>query len=391
MKKPLLIALIASALLVIIAVILLSSGKKDPVEQPVEKPASLEESSIWDIPDVGEEEANTIVEDEQVIEATSEDIREAIINPAEEAETKFLTTEQKRELNAATIGSSQIRPRVERTYAVSWTTDDFSSVLPELPAQAPVYLLNRPTDESVFDTIRDLATDMGIEGAVLRSNRQKYSVADISKGEYFMTYDMYHLGFDATIMKAPIVGTVKDTLLNWGVLSFPNPQETTSVDSKGVTWHRFSPELELPVVTLDEKDTTEFREDILGEVQAEVDGDNITHVIARFPNVLPKETVDLLDKEGMVAALNTEEFAIGNVELQYPGALSLAEKREFFEASREDTVQITNAEVMDMKCGYYLEDDEVLQALLSPLCIVSGQGKVEGKSALFTVAFPAVQ
>lgn len=396
MKKSVLIALIVGALLVIAAIVLFSSGK-NPVQEkePTKKiefqlPAGDSSDAESEEDDVVEDETEE-PEEEVIPEATVEDIQAAVLDGGEEADKKFLTTQQLRELNSASLTASKPEPRKEQTFTLEWKDTEFSEKTPTLPEEAPVYLLDRPTEESTFDSLRTLAENLGIRGAVLRSNRKNYSVADIAKGEYYLTYDMYHLMFDASVMNAPVEGSVKETMENWGLLAFPSTEEIV-MDRRDRQWYKYVPELDLPILTMARVEADgEFQPDKLGEVHVLSDGKRITRIISRFPNIEEKDVLPLLSSEGMAESLSEAEFVLGDVILQYPGALPIEEKRSFYEYSRGENVTVGEAELDRVECGYLLEEDNVLQAILSPACMAHGKGKIDGNSVIFRVVFPAVQ
>ena len=405
MKKSVLI--VAGIFLVIVAVILFSSPKegdqiandttnKNPGNEhsvnPSDDPNASEDDSS-DIEEKDESEASEEDEPEELPEVTPEDISSAVFESGEEAEERFLTKQQKKELDSASISKREEYKRQEQKYTLSWKSTVFDSQIPSLPEDAPVYLLERPEDGSIFTFLKQLSEHLQLKGAVIRMSSQVYAVADIATGDYFLTYDLYHLLFEAqnlNILLEEGEDPVTDSLMKWGLIGFPHTSEVKK-DESGDEWHVYSPKLPLPVVSMKSKEvSSSFTPGEHGTVAVKSDGDYLTSIFSRFPNIIEKDTLPLANAEEISKTLESGEFQLGKMELQYPGALPLEDKREFYELTKRERISIESAELSRMECGYLLEDDSTVQALMSPICIAYGRGKVKQHSVFFQVALPAV-
>lgn len=329
-------------------------------------------------------------ESEELPGATPTDISKAILEPGSETEEKFLTKTQKEELYSPGLNSREPEEREVKNYMISWSQESFDEVIPKMPESAPVYLLDRPEDNTVYDVIKELGDYMGLSGAVIRMNPQSFALANIQTGQYFMTFDMYHLLFAADNLEVLAENGVEDTLRSWGLLNYPYTIEEKE-DNNGDTWNVITPDLDLPVITMEEDVSATFTPDTLGEIHVKTEGDYITHIISRFPNIKEKEELSLVTAEDISEILSSGEFELGDVELQYPGALSVEQRRSFYDVVDRERISIDEAEATRMECGYLLEDQRNVQVLLSPVCIAQGNGKVNDYSVFFKVLFPAVQ
>lgn len=324
------------------------------------------------------------------------DLSEAVFAPTDEGERKFLTPDQLEELAAASVVKHDPEPRVEQQLNVTWKEGDLAAKLPELPASAPVYLLDRPTDMRIFNVLKTLAESLGIKGSVVRMDPQNYAVANITTGDYYLFYDLFHLTFDAEglaykLAEAGVAG-VEKALTDMGLLGFERTVTEETDAETGAKWIRFTPKLPLPVVSLDRPtDLTGFTPGKAGTVDVRVEGDTIVQIDNSFPNVAKKDTATIAGKEDLLARIKEGAFRLGDVQLQYPGALALEDKRRFFELASEEKLAIADAELARLECGYLLENEESVQALLAPVCIAHGKGKVDAYSVLFRVVISAAK
>jgi hypothetical protein len=400
MKKSVVIVL-AGIILVILA-ILFFMPKQDPTTpddqvpptQEVPADESIDDAESVDIDDTDldmdeEEDEDLPEEPEELPEVTPEDVAMAVLEPGSETEEKFLTTEQKKELRSPGLNNREPEEREEKNYMISWSDTSFDAVIPTVPSSVPVYLFDRPVMGTVFDFIKELGSNLGLSGAVIRMNPQTFALANIQTGEYFMTFDMYHLMFEAANLEVLADNNVADTMKSWGLLGFPYVEEER-VDDSGNSWTVFVPDLELPVITMQKPTTSGFTPDTLGEVQVKTDGDYIMHIISRFPNITEKEDIELMTSSEVSQVISEGSFDLGEVQLQYPGALSIEQRKEFFDVIQRERVRIEEGTVSRVDCGYFLEGDRNLQALLNPVCVAEGGGKVNDYSVLFKVVFPAV-
>ncbi len=336
----------------------------------------------------------TPVETAAPAEVTSEDISEAILSVEDDAELAFLTPEQKKELTAASIGTNEARARLEQVYTVSWKDTDLIGKMPTLPEEAPVYLLDRPTNADVFDVVKSIADAFGIEGTVIRTDQQNYAVANIMTGDYYLYYDLFHLTFDAEWLEIPVENSIEGVqaaLQDAGLLNFP--VTTTEDEDEYYFWYRFTPDLALPIVSMETPgDDSVFEPGKVGTIDVAVtEDDTIQEIKSGFPNIKETDTVALADTATLSEKFAAGSFRLGSVDLQYPGALPLEDKRAFFELSGANAISISDAEISDVECGYFVETEENLQALFAPVCIANGQGRVDSYSVLFRVVVPATE
>ncbi len=398
MKKTVIIV-VAAIFLVVVAILLFTSSPKDQ-DPSLTDNKKTDQSQINHSAPADDESDNTdqdseeIVEEEEVPEVTADIVKEAIFEPGDVAETKFLTGEQKKELNSASIVKREKEVRKAQRYHIEWADTAFAANIPDLPEKATVYLLDRPEESSIFDYLRELSDQLRIKGAIIRMSPQKYAVADIASGEYFLTYDLYHLLFNADSLNIPSEDGedgVTASLEKWGLLGFPFTKKE-AVDNNDNTWYRYSPDLPLPVLTLNRKPVSNtFEPGELGSVDVETDGDYIMAIRSQFPNIKEFDILPLLNTEEVSKSLSEGSFKLGSMELQYPGAVSLDDKKSFYQISKREKISISDAKLSDMECGYLLEDDKNIQALMSPVCIAHGRGKVKQQSVFFQVVVPAVK
>lgn len=319
---------------------------------------------------------------------TAEDIDNAVFEAGDEAELKFLTKEQQAELNDAAVVKQDSLLRAKQNITVTWSDTDIASKIPALPSSAPVYLLARPTGSSTFSLVKDLAASLGLKGSVVRMDNSHYAVANISTGDYYLFYDLYHLTFTAEGLSIPLIGTgvegVQSTLTKAGLLGFTNQGSEETDQTTGESWYRFIPKLALSVVTLDPmSDDSIFTPGKNGAIDVQVKDGKIIKITNFFPNVIKQDDINLASSEDIAADILTGIFKLGDASLQYPGALSLENKRKFFEVTNQENIAISNAKLSKLDCGYLIETDESVQAVLVPVCIASGQGEVEGFSVIF--------
>lgn len=389
MKKPLLIIGVIG-LVGLAAVLIFAGAPQEPTEVALESPAPTHASAPEETPTPESTPAASEAAIADLPEATTETLAEAALAPTDEAELQFLTVDQKKELTAASIGNQQPKVRPEQTISVTWKEGDLAAAVPALPAEAPVYLLDRPTDSDVFDVVKSIADSLGIDGTVIRSNKQNYAVANIMTGEYFLFYDLFHLTFEATDLALAIAdpSEIKSVLTDAGLLGFPYAEGSEEVEN--ATWYTFTPALPLPVVTMEQylEDGT-FEAGKVGSVDVAVMDGEIVEILNGFPNITEKSTTALADAATIATRLEEGSFRLGTVDLQYPGALPLEDKRNFFNLKEQNAIAIADAEISKVECGYLLETEESVQALLAPVCIAHGQGRVENYSVLFRVALPA--
>lgn len=320
---------------------------------------------------------------------SAEDISEAVFSTKEDAELKFLTTDQKKELDAAAVVKHTPEAISEQAYTVTWKDTAITDKVPSLPESVPLYLLARPTDTRVFAVLKDIAAALGIKGSVVRMDNQNYAVANISTGDYYLFFDLFHLTFDAKGLAIAIATSgadgIKEVLTAAGLLGFPNTVTEATDDNTGATWYRFTPQLPLPVVSLDPPtDDSVFTPGKTGTVDVAIDSEgNISEINSSFPNITEKSTATIAPADEIATRITTGSFRLGDVELQYPGAMPLEDKRKFYDLQNADTITIADAEVSKLECGYLSETEATVQALLSPVCIVHGKGRVESYSVLF--------
>jgi hypothetical protein len=356
----------------------------------------------------GEDYEDEEDDDLVVPELTSEDINAAIFGGNSEEgdmgdegertkksiEEKFLTEGQKKELHSASLVRGREIEEKYQKYKVSWKETASFTGLPKLPETVPVYFFDRPEESDIFSFLKDLSKHLELKGAIIRMNPQTYSIADIAKGNYFLNYDLYHLGFTASkldiFLEEEGENNVKNTLKRWGLLQFPNV-EKISTDSRGEKWYRYIPDLPLSVLTLQKKSfSSGFTPGTFGEVHVQSDGDYITGIISQFPNIVEQGTFSLFGKEEINQILREGVFFLGDIELQYPGAVPGEERRIFHSISERERISIAEAELSRVECGYFLKDKRFFQALLSPICMAHGKGKVKHYSVQFSVGFPVI-
>ncbi len=393
MKKPLLIIGVVG-LVGLAAVLIFAGAPEQPADDitdvAINSPAPTHASAPDETP-AEETPIESVAPDTNVPDPTADDLTEAVLDTAGAAELQFLTTSQKKELDAASIGNHEPQARAAQSFAVTWKEADLAAAIPTLPTEAPVYLLDRPTEAGLFDVVRNLADNLGINGTVIRSDKQNYAVANIMTGDYFLFYDLFHLTFEANSLKIAAVGAeaVKTALQSAGLLSFPVTESV--VEEENSTWYRFTPELALPIVSMDEAtDESIFASGKTGTIDVEVKNDTIVQIKNSFPNIVEKNVTALADAEAITAKLAEGNFRLGSVDLQYPGALPLEDKRKFFDLKSSNAIAISDAEISAVECGYYVETDETVQSLLAPICIAHGQGRVDSYSVLFRVVISAV-
>lgn len=327
---------------------------------------------------------------------TVEDVAEAVFGNDLKAEYKFFTEPQKEELEGTSISRSDPQPKEEKIYQVSWKSDGFSSTISSLPETLPVYLLARPLNKTMFEVVKDLRDALGLSGYVLRMNEQSYDVVNVKTGEFFLDYNIYHLFFTASNLKlsgtpASSAEEVEKALSSLGLLGFPYSVETFD-QGDGEIWYRFQPNLSLPVFSLDKsfQETSGFTPGKMGAVDIRVNDGTITALYSNFPNITEQGVLPAKSVEDIETLLKAGTFTIGNVELQYPGAISIEDRRKFYDIARGENVPVSDAELTDFKCGYLMEGDSAPQALLSPTCLARGKGMVDGHSVLFEMILPAV-
>jgi hypothetical protein len=398
MKKSTLIVLGVVVVIALIAIIVISSSNQEqdaPVDPNLDNGEITGGLNPAPTPDPIPEPEPIEPEPVEIPEPETDDIVRAIVEPSDEAELKFLTETQKEELNSATISRTNPTPRPDQKYTIEWANTDITELMPPLEEEAPLYILDRPEDKSIYKFIIQIGQKLGIEGAVLRMNEQDFTIANIATGDTFMNYDLYHLTYTANDLEVEVDGegidAVEKAMAGAGLLGFDYTSEEHQ-DEAGNTWYRFVPDLPLPAISFADSDmvTDAFEPGQAGVVDVAVEGNTITEIIANFPNIRQKGIVDVADAEGIASAVVDGEFRLGHVELQYPGPLSIEEKRAFFDDSRQEQIDINEAELSVVDCGYILEDDETVQALLAPSCVAYGKGKLNERSVLFKVAFPVV-
>jgi hypothetical protein len=309
-------------------------------------------------------------------------------------ESKFLTQDQLKELNSSSMVANTQSPEAQKTYTVSWSGTDVRSRVPPLPQSVPAYFVARPSDRSAFSVIKDIAGALGIKGSVIRTDGQHYSVGDIAGGTFPFTFDLDHMTFSAQALSIPS-GTdgnsVKDYLTTAGLLNFPVTVSSGQKDTGGALWYRITPQLALPVVSM-ERPTSTFIPGKTGTIDVAVDkNNNITQIQSLFPNVVRKSTVALASADEIARRISSDFFTIGDIELAYPGATTLADKRRFFSLQNSGSIAVTNAEVNSIECGYFMETGTSLHALLTPVCIVSGRATAGGFPVILRVLVPAVE
>ncbi len=393
MKKNTLLILAAILILVgIAAFFLLSSSEKTPIDiAPDQKKTEqvAKDKDKTDQEDKADEEDKTDEEiSAEIPEVTVEDIEKTVLSQDDTTKRKFIIPEQTEELDAATTGASRAVPKKHQTFTLDWASTDFSSVLPDLPKSAPIYLLDRPGSGTVYDSVVNMGEKLGIPGNVRRMNESDYSIVDFATGIYYANYDLMDLSFtaDNVAIKSE---SPEETLVSAGLLSFPHTSAVAKEEENG-KWYRFSPDMPLPILNLGKTDDT-FIPGMRGYVDAFVKDGNIVDIRSGFPNVTEKETADIIDSENLSSALEGGTFERGSVELQYSGAVTTKEKQAFFPTINEPEVKVSKASLSKLECGYLLDNDKTLQALLAPVCIAKGKGEVSGHAVLFQMVVPAVQ
>ncbi len=325
---------------------------------------------------------------------TADDVAAAIYDESGEAELKFLTTRQKEELTASAITDYEPQIAESPTYSVEWTNSD-TEIDIQIPESLPVYLLERPTDKSLLEVVQEMGETLGIKGVVVRLNEQTYTITDLLSADYFLYYDVFHLTFDAEGIAASISGSgaqaVADALNTAGLLRFPY-STSEETDRFGENWIRFTPDLPLPVITLNTPAKTgSYEPKEAGSVNVQMnDSGDIENIYHYFPNIVEKDVLDTASTENLSATIAAGVFELGKVELQYPGAIPIEDRRAFFESLEAQNISITGAEVNGVECGYYLETGSSVQAVLAPVCVVDAVGRVGNYSVIFQGIVPAI-
>lgn len=325
----------------------------------------------------------------------ADDFTAAVFSPQKNAEYKFLTAGQQKELESSSMVKSNFAPALEQTYAITWKDTGIAGKIPVLPQSVPVYFIARPSDRSVFSVLKDTAAALNIKGSVIRSDTQNYTVGDIATGNYTLFFDLYHLTVNAKNLSIPAQGSadsVKNILTKAGLLGFPSNIIKNQDPRTSAVWYRFTPQLSLPVVSLDRANESVFVPGKAGAVDAAVDAKgNVTEISKSMPNIVEKGNITLASSAYIAARITSGSFLKGNMELQYPGAATLEDKRNFFFLQNQSQIAISNAEVSKVDCGYFVETEPTVQALLAPVCIVNGQGMSGSFPVLFRAAVPAVK
>lgn len=382
--KYLIAAVIIVILLLVMVIVLKYSSSQTPVSstlQPSSTPSSQTSSPV-------QYQMNV----ESVPAPLTQDFSNAVSSTIQNEEYKFLTDGQKKELESSSMVTSQTSPASAQIYTVSWSDNAISSKVPSLSQTVPVYFIARPSDKTIFSVIKETASFLGIKGSVIRTDNQTYSVGNVSTGTFPLTLDLYHMSLTASNLNLPGADqqAVKDTLTKAGLLNFPSTQ-SRQTDQTGGVWYRFTPQLALPVISLDQPGSS-FTPGAAGSIDVAVDKNNsITRIQAMFPNVVQKGTVALARKDEIVKRITSGPFLKGDIALQYPGATSLTDKRKFFSLQADNNISITGAQIDSVTCGYFLNTDQTIQTILPPACQAAGRGTVGGFPVIFRVIVSAVE
>ncbi len=330
-----------------------------------------------------------------------------------EGEKKYLSDTQQAELEETVLSKHEVEegdfPN-RQEYTVEWLADqDFDNLIPELSqTTVPLYAVARDAQVPVFEEVKRLANAFGITGTTLRMNESNFTTFDMQSGDLQMAFDFFKNTFQIPRLDILLDNKEDPALaLEWqlyekGLLRFPYSAVFANTSDGGKVV-RFAPELELPVIRFDSVPPEGSDIDLLGEseafpigiseaIDARIDSQNkLRELYAFFPNLEKWNDVSLLDNNGIKDLLAAGEFTYGSAELQYPGALTLEERQEFYDASESDQLKITEGEIYDVQCGYFQEPEENYQLFYQPVCIAYGQGYVGDYAALFGAVISIAQ
>ncbi len=370
-----------------------------PVESQTPEPSAAPVSDEYNA--IGERTDIPVIE--KPVEKT--DLVESLFFGSLEGEKKYLSEVQRAEIDETVLSKREVEegdyPN-RQEYSVDWLdTSNFSELIPELPQNPiPLYAVARDTDTPVFEEVKRIASAFGVNGTTLRMNENSFTTFDMQSGDLQMAYDFFKNTFQIPRLDILLDNQDDPALaLEWklyeeGLLRFPYSAVFANTSDGGKVV-RFAPELELPVIRFDSVPPEGSDIDLLGNfeafpigiseaVDARIDSQNkLRELYAFFPNLEKWDDITLLDKAGIQDLLASGEFVYGSAELQYPGALSLEERQEFYELSESDEVAITEGEIYDLQCGYFQEPEENYQLFYQPVCIAYGQGYLGDYAALF--------
>ena len=281
-------------------------------------------------------------------------------------------------------------------------------MLPELPQEVPLYAINRKDNESVYSYLQEIKKDFNLKGAILRRKENIYSIGNISTGNFFLHFDLYNHTFDIPKLNIPMkvqknddpLEVLRSVLKGKGLLQFEETARIYQFPDKEKTWVRFTPKLALPLISIEEKNIStrnvtdnngnKFYFGQTGYVDVEVSEQDseIIGLYHYFPNIREDQQVPLSQKENIITDVQNGIFLHGKTKLQYPGAVPLKERNTFYKTLQNDEVQISNATIEEVECGYFSQDTNKLQHFIVPSCIISGKGKVNDNSVLFDVVIP---
>lgn len=324
-----------------------------------------------------------------------------------ESEKAYLSETQITELEETVLSNPSVDDQRQypnrQEFTVDWEyTDDFTDLIPDVEYNTvPLYAVDRDTEVPVFEKVKEITSAFGIGGTTLRMSKSDYATFDMASGDTLMMYDFFKNTFQIPALDILLDNKEEDAAyaLEWklyemGLLRFPYSANYGNTSDGGKVV-RFAPELELPIIRFDVTPAEGSAHDLLGvdeafpigiseSIDARINSDDrLTELYAFFPNLEKWGDVVLLNKDEIITLLESGEFVYGSAELQHPGALTLEERLEFYEMAESDEVEVTEAELYDVLCGYFQEPEENYQLFYQPVCIAYGQGYVGEYAAEF--------
>lgn len=370
--------------------------------------------------EIGEEKENNLneaLEEKETFtppRVTSEDIAKSITDTNDEGEKKFLPPVHQEELKGSALSKSEPIPEKKHSYTISWernTDVAVQSLLPRLPINAPLYSILRDENKSVFSQLRKMKEDFNLSGAVVRRKENSYSITNISTGEFFLHFDLYHHTFDVPRVNIPFnvsqgenpLELLRKKLKEKNVLQFEETAQVYRFPEEGKAWVRFTPKLPLPLLSLEnhaagmrtlyDENGDKFLFGQLGYVDVELDekSSKITALYHYFPNIEEIDNISLMGTKKISEVIEKGKFDLATVQLQYPGALSAEQRSGFYKEIKNKNISILEASIDEIECGYFTHDQNKVQHFIAPSCIISGTGKVNGNTSLFSAVLPIAE